>query len=71
MGGQEKGFDVLSGKVCVQGGCCIVRGRVVEGVHKEGFYVLSCEVCDQGGCCIVSGKLDVGMHEEGFKGFVV
>ena len=42
MGVQWEGLEVLSCKVCVQGDCCIVGGRVVVGVQEEGFEVLAC-----------------------------
>ena len=31
MGVQEEGFEVLSCEVCVQGGYCIVSGKVAKG----------------------------------------
>ena len=68
MGVQEEGLEVLSCKVCVQGGCCIVSYRVVVGMQDEGFKVLSCKVCFQGGCCIDSSRVIVeGKRRKGSR----
>ena len=55
VGVLEEGFEVLSCEVSVQGGCCIVSGRVVVGVPEVRSRFSSCKRCVRSGSCLVSG----------------